>query len=447
MKESNQQSSAKTKIRLAAPLIFNPFAALMFYALGGGSATKAEGKAAGPKGLNTFLPSPQIKDKPQDKMSLYQLDDKDSAHRKNEDKATMNLFDRAGNLVAETQGLDREEQDPIDDQGRVERPFSGSRERLGRRLSGGRRERSKDPGDELERKLAALQQTLAEQEELPTTKEPSTSSPGPDEAVIKQLEAAMAAIQQNTAPPGADPELNMMNGMLDKVLDIQHPDRVRDRVEKTKGPVEKGMRVAPVTDRSVIDQFMDPVSGTPQAALAVSSHYMQTDGFFELNNSATTGADQIQPSIAAVVHESQTLVSGSTLKIRLEQDVYIQNQRIPKGTFIYGKCSLNGERMQITFGAIRHGQLLFPVNLVAYGLDGIPGVRIPGSITRDAAKQSTNEAIQAISMGSLDPSLGAQATAAGIDAAQTLLTRKVKLVKVTIKSDYPLLLRDDSTSK
>ena len=42
----------------------------------------------------------------------------------------------------------------------------------------------------------------------------------------------------------------------------------------------------------------------------------------------------------------------------------------------------------------------------------------------------------------MDPSLKAQAAAAGISAAKTLLSRKVKQVKVMVKAGYKVLLKD-----
>jgi hypothetical protein len=44
----------------------------------------------------------------------------------------------------------------------------------------------------------------------------------------------------------------------------------------------------------------------------------------------------------------------------------------------------------------------------------------------------------------MDPSLGAQAASAGIQAAKTLISKKVKLVKVTVKAGYQVLLRDNN---
>jgi len=76
-------------------------------------------------------------------------------------------------------------------------------------------------------------------------------------------------------------------------------------------------------------------------------------------------------------------------------------------------------------------------------MDGMNGIYIPGAITRDVAKQSADRTIQDIGLTSVDPSLGAQAASAGIEAARDLISKKVKLVKVTVKSGYQVLLRDE----
>ncbi len=123
-------------------------------------------------------------------------------------------------------------------------------------------------------------------------------------------------------------------------------------------------------------------------------------------------------------------------------DVRINNHFISKNQFIYGITSLNGERLKIQFSSVRSGQNILPVSLEAYDLDGLAGIYIPGSINRDVAKQSTDQAIGSMNLATLDPSIGAQAAGAGIQAAKTLLSKKVKLVKVTVKAGYRLLLKD-----
>ncbi len=73
-------------------------------------------------------------------------------------------------------------------------------------------------------------------------------------------------------------------------------------------------------------------------------------------------------------------------------DIFINDVLIPKGTFIYGVTSLNDERLHVTINSIRSGQSFFPVSMTVYDADGLPGINIPGAITRDAGKESIDNA-------------------------------------------------------
>ena len=112
------------------------------------------------------------------------------------------------------------------------------------------------------------------------------------------------------------------------------------------------------------------------------------------------------------------LVSG-TIKFAPGTGYLYQGQLIPKGSFVFGTCTLNGERLGVTFNSIRKGNSIYPVSASTY--DGwsawypYPRQRAPGCIKGKFRKR----AIQSLSIGSLDPSIGAQAASAGIEAAKT----------------------------
>jgi hypothetical protein len=59
------------------------------------------------------------------------------------------------------------------------------------------------------------------------------------------------------------------------------------------------------------------------------------------------------------------------------------------------------------------------------------------------AKESADQSIQNLGFTSYDPSLGAQAATAGVTAAKSLFSRKVRLVKVEVKAGYQVLLKDE----
>jgi len=148
-----------------------------------------------------------------------------------------------------------------------------------------------------------------------------------------------------------------------------------------------------------------------------------------------------------VVHETQTIVAGATVKLRLTNDVYINGTLIPKDNFVFGIASLNGERLTVKISSIRYHNSIFPVDLAVYDMDGENGIYIPGAITRDVAKESADQSVQNLDFTTYDPSIGAQAASAGVTAAKSLFSRKVRLVKVTVKAGYQVLLRDEKQKK
>jgi conjugative transposon TraM protein len=221
--------------------------------------------------------------------------------------------------------------------------------------------------------------------------------------------------------------------MLDKILDIQHPEIVKDRIK------EKSLNNKLATFQ---------ISNTPNehniSLIDTGKGIKETQsGFFGIDDEASVDVEN--NTIEAVVNESQVLVNGSIVKFRLLNGLYIQDVNIPKGTFVYGVASLNGERLEIDINSIRYQQSLYPVKLQVYDIDGLSGIYIPGAITSDVAKQSVDNSLQLLELSSMNPSVKAQATSAGIEAAKNLLSKKVKQIKVVVKAGYRVLLKDKST--
>jgi conjugative transposon TraM protein len=255
---------------------------------------------------------------------------------------------------------------------------------------------------------------------------------------IDRLEKMMHSMSKSE---GEDPELKQLNGMLEKILDIQHPDRVQEKIRQTSETQKGQVFAVSATGKETPIILLDNTSDNRIGINSSSINQPQQNGFYSLDESGLT--EDSQNAIQAVIHETQTLVAGSTVKLRLVNDVYINGILIPKDNFLFGEAKLNRERLDIEIGSIRYQNSLFPVQLSVYDMDGMNGIYIPGAISRDVAKQSADRSIQGIGLTTMDPSLGAQAASAGIEAARDLISKKVKLVKVTIKAGYQVLLRDE----
>lgn len=412
---------------LVLPLLALPFMTMIFWALGGGKVEKVEAQAAVKKGFNINLPDANLKDdKPMDKMSYYDQAQLDSIKflelvKNDPNYRNIGLTDTDEYLSGKEDTL----QLPADERG------------LNTSLYGGRG--SNDPHtDKIYRKLAELDREMSKPAPASMDDEPydmyqrtpgrGNSNAGVNSSDVDRLEQMMNMMNQ---PAGEDPEMKQLNGMLDKILDVQYPERVQEKLKQTS-QANKGQVFA------VSSQTKENNITLLNADLTAGS---STNGFYSLTGA--TAIEDSQNAIQAVIHETQTIVDGSTVKLRLVNDVFINGVRIPKDNFIYGIASLRGERLSIKITSVRYNNSLFPVELAVYDVDGLDGIYIPGAITRDVAKQSADRSMQTIGLTSLDPSWGAQAASAGIEAAKTLFSKKVKLIKVTVKAGYEVLLRDE----
>ena len=193
-----------------------------------------------------------------------------------------------------------------------------------------------------------------------------------------------------------DPQFNKLNSMLDKVIRIQHPGESR------------------------------PASASPT--------YGSTDEVVPADSSAN--------AIPAVIPDNETLVTGSTITLRLTADILVNHQRISKGQLVYGLATISNDRMLIHISSIRYNLNLYSTDLHVYDMDGISGIRIPGLISRDVAKTSADQGVSGITLTTIDPSLGAQAANAGVQAAKSFFSRKVRLTRVSVRAGYQVLLRN-----
>lgn len=397
------------KFFLVLPALTLPFITLLFWSFGGG---KVEGTSAqGPleTGLLMDLPDAALKDEETlTKLDFYNQAQADSAKLRELMKADPNYRPMAFGGSSQQPAIDE----------------------LNTSLNSD--SRYNDANEEkIYRKLAELDRELNRPYEPEPYQAPSFSgsqSAGIHSSDIDRLEQMM---QSMTDPGIEDEEMRQINSVLEAILDIQHPERVQQRLSENS--VQQKGSVYPVLTTTA-DVPISLISSHLEDSRTTNRFYSLTDTYLE---------EAVQNAIEAVIHETQTLVNGSTVKLRLLNDVVINGVNIPKDNFIFGTAQLTGERLGIRVNSIRYNQSLFPVDLSVYDIDGLSGIYIPGAITRDAAKESADRSIQTIGMTSLDPSWGAQAATAGIQAARTLLSRKVKLVKVTVKAGYQVLLRDE----
>ena len=400
------------KFLVIMPLLIIPFLTMAFWALGGGKQSASAFENSNAQGLNATLPQAQFKDqKAQDKMGVYQTVKTDSASSAN---------NGVSESFVKSMGLDAAKADHID----------SATQRSTANLTGGPTVADANEA-KIQAKLAAINQQINQPEPANFGSGASASQSTAD---VKRLELMMKSMNGNGG--GNDPEMKQLTQMLQQINDIQNPGnaniKLRNQSLKNHGRVYAVMAAKDDDDDNSASDKMQ-----------VSYASYDGGGKSKKHRSAST-AETAGNTIQAVVHEDQTLVSGAVIKLRLLDGIYVNGKMIPRGSFVYGTCALNNERLEIKIASIRYLNNILPVALAVYDLDGMEGLYVPGSIGRDAAKNGVGDAVQSMQLMSMDQSVGTQAASAGVEAAKGLFNHKVKQIKVKVKAGYEVLLKDSN---
>ena len=424
-KTHSQKFLKKRKFMMVLPLLTLPFVTLAFWAMGGGKGNAQSNKPIAQAGLNLQLPEANLADESnQDKLSFYNKAQEDSLRLRQEmqnDPYYRNRLDTMDipqniavkNLPSSSNKLNNS---PYHSSGVTDPNEAMIYEKL----------------DALNKAIQQpSQDKTLDQEDASVYQQENNSSDLSND--VDRLENMMQTMNEKGTD---DPEMQQLGGMLDKILDIQHPERVKKRIMEKS--VQKKTQVFSVSsDKKEVDVTL---LGKQNKVSKDTSKAPKRNRFYDEGNSQNLSDES--NAIAAVVHETKTVTTGSTVKLRLATDIFVNGHLIPKGNFVFGTASLESERLLINISGIRYGNNLLPVSLAVYDIDGLPGIHVPGSISRDVAKQSADQSLQSIELMSLDPSLKAQAATAGIQAAKGLLSKKIKLMKATVKAGYQVLLKD-----
>jgi conjugative transposon TraM protein len=409
------------KLLVVLPLLVLPFVTVMFWTLGGGKMKATNTQAVEKKGINIKLPDANLKEGlPLDKMNYYDQAMLDSIKLDE-------LIKKDPNYLSQSFHTDSTEDNS---DATFRKGNTGLNTSVNRDAN---EEKVHQKLEELQRAINTPVAPPAQNRDFDKYAKSNEISMHSND--VDRLEQMMQSM--NGQKDDQDPELQQLSGMLESILDIQHPDRMQEKLRKAS-EAQRGQvfAIATGTQEDNISSLQSaPVNAT--AFAGQSGH----NGFYSLDESAS--AEFMQNAVEAVIHETQTIVNGSTVKLRLSNDIFINGIKIPKDNFLFGVASLKGERLTIIISSLRYKNSLFPVDLSVYDMDGLFGIYIPGAINRDVAKASADRSMQTLGVANLDDSWGAQAAGAGIEAAKSLLSKKVKLVKVVIKAGYQVLLRDE----
>ena len=262
--------------------------------------------------------------------------------------------------------------------------------------------------EDLKRQVAELTDRLQQQQNaMPTTDDQMALLEKSYELAAKYMNGGQEQVAQVSVTGGID----------------RKPDAVA--VRAVRETTVSGLQ-QPMSDADFIQAYSQP------------RHY----GF---NTAVGTGYAMVKNTVAACIHQDQTLTDGQAVKLRLLEPMQAGNIVVPKNTLVAGTAKVQGERLDILVSSIEYAGNIIPVELAVFDTDGQKGLSIPSSMEQEAF----NEAMANIGSGlgtsiSFAQSAGQQVamdvTRGLLQGTSGYLAKKFRTVKVKLKAGYKVML-------
>lgn len=150
----------------------------------------------------------------------------------------------------------------------------------------------------------------------------------------------------------------------------------------------------------------------------------------------------------ACIHGDQTVVTGSTVRMRMLEDAVISGMKIPANTLFYGVATLGASRLEVVVNTLKVGNTISPVSFIIYDNDAMEGLNLPNNMKAQAAKRMQQGLVQNIDMplasiGTMTSEI-TSAVNATTQIAKQILNMKLSQVKVHLKSNYQMYIQEET---
>jgi len=247
--------------------------------------------------------------------------------------------------------------------------------------------------------------------------------------------------QQQNATPTADDQM----ALLEKSYELAARYMNGGQGQVAQVPVTGGIERKP--DAVAVQAIRETtVSGLqqPMSDADFIRAYSQPRNY-GFNTAVGTGYAMGKNTVAACIHQDQTLVDGQAVKLRLLEPMQAGNIVVPKNTLVAGTAKVQGERLDILVSSIEYAGNIIPVEIAVFDTDGQKGLSVPSSMEQEAF----NEAMANIGSGlgtsiSFAQSAGQQVamdvTRGLLQGTSGYLAKKFRTVKVKLKAGYKVML-------
>ena len=246
--------------------------------------------------------------------------------------------------------------------------------------------------------------------------------------------------QQQNATPTTDDQM----ALLEKSYELA-ARYMNDGGQVAQVPVTGGIERKPdaVTVQAIRETTVSGLQ-QPMSDADFIRAYSQPRNY-GFNTAVGTGYVMGKNTVAACIHQDQTLTDGQAVKLRLLEPMQAGNIVVPKNTLVAGTAKVQGERLDILVSSIEYAGNIIPVELAVFDTDGQKGLSVPSSMEQEAF----NEAMANIGSGlgtsiSFARSAGQQVamdvTRGLLQGTSGYLAKKFRTVKVKLKAGYKVML-------
>lgn len=150
----------------------------------------------------------------------------------------------------------------------------------------------------------------------------------------------------------------------------------------------------------------------------------------------------------ACIHGDQTVVTGSTVRMRMLEDAVVCGMKIPANTLFYGVATLGANRLEVVVNNLKVGNTISPVSFVIFDNDAMEGLNLPNNMKAQAAKRMQQGLVQNIDMplasiGTMTSEI-TSAVNATTQIAKQILNMKLSQVKVHLRSNYQMYIQEET---
>ena len=401
----------KRKEQLQRTLVFTGLGLLFTLSIWFIFKPSADGQSAAEQGLNKDVPQASPDELPTSKLKAYELGrDEEAEGRKSQLLGTLaDYFNREGEAKAEPE------------------PSEEVPAAIGRSI---------DKYEETTRELESFY-------DLPAVED---DEPDDVKRELDALRAELGALKEEKAKA---------NGEVDQLELLEKSYQMAAKYlpsgnTPTSPTLERSTAKVPASElpaaelsperETVVSSLDQPISDS--VFIAEYGYKERNMGFCSVGKKASFIA---RNTLSVVVDRTTTIRQGDFLRLRLAESARIEGMTLPRNTVFIAQSTIDGNRMKLHVTSVEHAGRILAVKLFAFDLDGQEGLSIPGSEEVSALKEVGAGVGGTIGTSftfasSAKDQLIAEAARGVMQGASQLLQKKLRTIKVTVKSGHRLFL-------